>query len=170
MIDSIKNWIINIGCTIFFITAVEMILPNNSMKKYAKFVLGLVLITVLIGPILKLFYGDFSNSAYANEILDQIQTGNISGNIEKYQEVNIQNTLKTFEDNLKLSCEKILKEKFTQYNFVAEIVAEYDKQSSEFHIKNISIKTNYRNFDEIRTFLSKEFSVSEDNIKVLGTK
>nr|WP_307897887.1 stage III sporulation protein AF [Clostridium botulinum] len=30
-----------------------MILPNNSIKKYAKFVLGLILITVVINPIIK---------------------------------------------------------------------------------------------------------------------
>ncbi|MCD3297735.1 stage III sporulation protein AF, partial [Clostridium botulinum] len=50
MIQSIRQWVISIATAIFFITAVEMILPNNSIKKYAKFVLGLILITVVINP------------------------------------------------------------------------------------------------------------------------
>ena len=50
MIEGLKVWITSICTAIFFITAVEMILPDDSLKKYAKFVLGLILITVVISP------------------------------------------------------------------------------------------------------------------------
>ena len=43
MIGELRNWIISICTAVIFITAVEMIMPNNSFKKYAKFVLGLIL-------------------------------------------------------------------------------------------------------------------------------
>ena len=40
-----------------FMTAIEIIAPDNSMKKYIKFVLGLILISVMINPIIKFFTG-----------------------------------------------------------------------------------------------------------------
>ena len=60
MIEGLKVWVTNITIAIFFITAVEMILPDNSMRKYAKFVLGLMLIVVIINPIMKIFDKDFN--------------------------------------------------------------------------------------------------------------
>ncbi len=65
LIELLKVWVTNITIAIFFITAVEMILPDNSMKKYAKFVLGLLLIVVIINPIIKIFDKDFNISAYS---------------------------------------------------------------------------------------------------------
>ena len=41
-----------------------MILPDNNMKKYAKFVLGLILIVVIIKPIIKIFEKDFDFNSY----------------------------------------------------------------------------------------------------------
>ena len=166
MIEGIKSWIINIGCTIFFITAVEMILPDNSLKKYSKFVLGLILITTIINPILFLLYGDFNNSAYVNKIYNELQINSSVSNIQKYKQNNIESTLKVFEDNLKISCEKILKDKYNNFNFSAQVSAEYNKNSSEFQIKEIVIKTNYLKNEDITIFLSKELNISKDCIKV----
>ena len=166
MVDGIKSWIVNIGCTIFFITAVEMILPDNSMKKYAKFVLGLILITTMITPIIYFLYGGINNSAYINKIYTELQVNNSVSNVEKYKQQNINNTLKVFEDNLKVSCEKTLKDKYTGFDFTAGIVAEYNKESSEFQIKEITIKTNYAKIQDIQGFLSDKLGVSKDNIKV----
>lgn len=53
MIETLRAWIVNISTVVLFITAVEMLLPDNSLKKYSKFVLGLILITVLINPLIK---------------------------------------------------------------------------------------------------------------------
>lgn len=170
IVDSLKSWIINIGCTLFFITAVEMILPNNSMKKYAKFVLGLVLITVVISPVLSIFYGGVNNSAYANKILTELQGNNVTNNIKNYQEKNIENTLSTFQDNLKVSLEKMLKDKFSGYNFAVQAVAEYNKENNEFQIRSITVKTSCVRIEDVESFLVQQLSISKDNIKVLKDK
>ena len=49
--DYINNFVITLVATMIFMTAVEIISPDNSMKKYIKFVLGLILISVMINPI-----------------------------------------------------------------------------------------------------------------------
>lgn len=50
--DLLKSWIANISVTIVFITAIKLILPDNGTKKYVNFVMGLILISVIIQPIL----------------------------------------------------------------------------------------------------------------------
>ncbi len=50
--ELLNKFVITLVTILIFITAVEMIAPDNSMKKYLKFVLGLILITVILNPIL----------------------------------------------------------------------------------------------------------------------
>ena len=55
MIEALGKWIVTICVAIFFATAVQMILPDNSLKKYCNFVLGLIVFVVMISPIVNLF-------------------------------------------------------------------------------------------------------------------
>ena len=45
--DIINKYIATLVATLVFMTAVELIAPDNSLKKYLKFVMGLILISVL---------------------------------------------------------------------------------------------------------------------------
>ena len=49
--ELLKGFVITLVTTIIFMTAVELIAPDNSMKKYIKFILGLLLISVILTPI-----------------------------------------------------------------------------------------------------------------------
>ena len=49
--DQIQKFIVNLSSIIVFMTAIEIIAPENAMKKYVKFVLGLILIAFMINPI-----------------------------------------------------------------------------------------------------------------------
>ena len=51
----INDFIVTLVIMMIFITAVEIIAPDNSMKKYIKFVLGLILISVMLNPIIYFF-------------------------------------------------------------------------------------------------------------------
>ena len=53
--EYLNNFIITLVATMIFMTSIEIIAPDNSMKKYIKFVLGLILISVMINPIIKFF-------------------------------------------------------------------------------------------------------------------
>ena len=50
--EILKDWISDICVSILFMTAVELVLPENSIKKYSKFVLGLIFIVVVINHII----------------------------------------------------------------------------------------------------------------------
>ncbi|WP_026693549.1 stage III sporulation protein AF [Peribacillus kribbensis] len=55
----ITSWVTNIILFILLATVIDMLLPNSSMQKYAKMVIGLLLIAIILSPILKLFSADF---------------------------------------------------------------------------------------------------------------
>ncbi|MGG3737903.1 stage III sporulation protein AF [Aeribacillus pallidus] len=61
-------WITNIILFLFLAIIVDMLLPNSNMKKYAKFVVGLLLIIIIIHPLMKLFSEDFNVESILREI------------------------------------------------------------------------------------------------------
>jgi stage III sporulation protein AF len=168
MIEGIRNWVITICCTLFFITAVDMILPSNSMKKYAKFVLGLILITVIINPVIKVFNGDFNTSVYTSNLASSMDDNNLKSTIQRYKDENINNTLNNFKENLKLSCEKSLREKFPNNKFQVTINASYDKDSELFKLKGVEVRTKAAIKDQVILFLGEELKISRELINVFN--
>ncbi|WDC83786.1 stage III sporulation protein AF [Caloramator sp. mosi_1] len=58
-----KSWITTIATLVIFLTIVELILPENSMKKYSKFVIGVIVILNILIPVFKLFDKGFNLEA-----------------------------------------------------------------------------------------------------------
>ncbi|PMC39571.1 stage III sporulation protein AF [Bacillus sp. UMB0899] len=61
----LTEWITNIIVFILLAVVIDLLLPNSSMQKYAKMVISLLLIIVIINPIFKIFSTDM------NEILSE---------------------------------------------------------------------------------------------------
>lgn len=139
MIESLRSWIVTICCTLFFITAVEMILPSNSLKKYAKFVLGLLLITVILNPIIKFLTGGVDTSVYTNAVEKYMDDNSYQDKLKQSEGQELNSTLNNFEDNIKSYCEKELKNKFPSDNFSVTVEAVYDKENNEFPIKSVKV-------------------------------
>ena len=166
MIDLLKVWITNITIAVFFITAVEMILPDNSMKKYAKFVLGLLLIVVIINPIMKIFDKNFDLGSYSNKAKSYMESKDSVSNIKKYKDANILNTTENFKKNLEKECITNLDEAYPENKYDADIEIVYDSKNQIFNINSVQIKivdggiSNVKNI-EINT---KSVSASRKNI------
>jgi len=150
LIEGLKGWIINICTAIFFITAVEMILPNNSLKKYAKFVLGLILITVVINPIIKLFGQDFNINQYANNASTFMMDKSYEKKVVDYKEENLKNTLEAFKTNVQASCEKELKNKFPGSDYKVSLQAQYDAAKVNFVINSVKVGIKDNGVEKIK--------------------
>lgn len=189
--ESLKSWITTICVAIIFITAVEMILPDNSLKKYSKFVLGLILMTVILNPILSIFTHDnLELQGYFDKYEDIISSS--SEENKKNKEKNVESTLKNFETNISKSCEKILKDKYPKDNFKVQVKADYDgknfsvskvevgfeKDSYIKPIEKVEIKTNSsveyskqpKEYTEkekkISTYISENLNIEEKQVCV----
>ncbi|MDM5222033.1 stage III sporulation protein AF [Peribacillus sp. NJ11] len=69
----LAGWVSNIIIFVLLATVIDMLLPNSALQKYAKMVIGLLLIAIIITPILGLFNKDFDEilSAATSEFEDQ---------------------------------------------------------------------------------------------------
>lgn len=59
--EFLTSWITNILLFIMLAVVVELLLPQTSLQKYVKLVLGLLLIVIILNPIFKLFSFDTDN-------------------------------------------------------------------------------------------------------------
>lgn len=192
MIEELKSWVITICTAVVFITAVEMILPNNSFKKYVKFVLGLILITVLINPVIKIINKNYNIDDYTSKAFEYFDEGTYKQDFEKYKEDNMNKTLNTFKLNLENECQKKLKEEFPKDNYKVEAFVNYDDAASAVVIKyikvgiiegaisrvkkvdistkgdldNSSAALNDERSKKLKDYLSKELKISDDLIEI----
>lgn len=167
MIASLRSWIVTICCTLFFITAVEMILPDNSLKKYAKFVLGLLLITVILNPIIKFLDGGVDTAVYTNAAEKYMDNSTYQQQLKQSEGQELNSTLKNFEDNLKSYCENELKNKFPSDTFSVTIEAVYDKQNNEFPIKSVKVGVSdgkVKKIDKVDIGSTKDNTNSSDSV------
>lgn len=192
MIGVLKQWIITVCTAVFFITAVEIILPSNNLKKYVKFVLGLIMVTVLVKPIIKLFDKNYDMNVYVEKAAQYFNEGRYEDDIDKYKEKSKENTVSTFKTNLEQLCEKKLKQEIPHNNYKAQVEVQFDDKTQtiviksvkiglkqgkvenvrKVHIKNGSSEVNTNNViddktkDAIKNYLSREIGISKDIIVV----
>ncbi len=166
MMESLKAWVINISSVVLFITAVEMILPDNSLKKYSKFVLGLILISVLINPVIKIFDKKFDINVYSNNISKAMDEEEYKNNIQEYKDKALKNTINTFQANLEGIIEEKIKENFSDVNPKINVKAEFDSKENKFNIKSIEIGIKDKKVQKVKK-VQVNISGKEKEDKVL---
>ena len=92
-----RNWIINIVVTMIFVTFVEILMPSGSMRKYVKFVVGLLVMMVILSPLINIATGNFDMAGKILEVseainlkglqlqIDSIKKGQREGIVELYK-------------------------------------------------------------------------------------
>lgn len=182
----INDFVITLVTTLIFITAIEILGPDNSMKKYVKFVLGLILIAVLVSPIISFFSkgeGVLINAIdkYEKEITDSSTKEKNTQETDKLRE-------ESFKENFNKNCVSQLNNKFNDYDFKSEIQCDVDFIEMTFKVNKLIIevqkkgikkieevtvskdKSKENNEDsivnEIKRFLSEELKVEEEKIHV----
>jgi len=91
-VSFLAGWVSNIIIFVLLATVIDMLLPNSALQKYAKMVIGLLLIAIIITPILGLFNKDFDDilSAATSEFEDQKKKD--LGNLTEMKKKEIQAT------------------------------------------------------------------------------
>ena len=184
--ELINNFVVTLVTTLIFITAIEILGPDNSMKKYVKFVLGLILIAVLLSPIINFFSkgeGVVTQAIdkYEKEIIVSSTSGKNTEDKDKLRQ-------ESFKENFNKNCVSILNNKFEDYNFKSQVECDVDFTDMTFNVNKLIIgiqkkgikkidqvdlskdKSEENNEDsvqkEIKKFLSDELKVEEKKIQV----
>ncbi|MGG7143653.1 stage III sporulation protein AF [Clostridium nigeriense] len=188
--EEIKSFVTTLASMIILITAIELISPDNGMKKYVKFVLGAILIAVMISPIISFISS--GEEVLSKKIEEYIDVTN-NKSIETNSEYNENTTELAFKQSLEENCKRLLKEKFKDLDFESTIDCEIDMQNITYSIKKVEIgvknkevskiekiiinrndestevssqEDRVENQDEIIDYLSVTLNITKDNIRV----
>ncbi|EES48698.1 stage III sporulation protein AF [Clostridium botulinum] len=187
----LKELVTTLVTALIFITAIELISPNNGMKKYLKFILGLVLITIILNPIVKII------SSGQNNIYDSISNyEDVLSNYQNQIKSSEENELKdgdlrkqAFEENFNKNCESVLKSQYPNKKFKSDVECTVNFNSMIFDIKKIKvgiseksvskikkviINKNDKSYDdnqnsqykEVVTFISEQLDIPKEKIEV----
>ncbi|MGE6375317.1 stage III sporulation protein AF [Peribacillus muralis] len=88
----LAGWVSNIIVFVLLATVIDMLLPNSALQKYAKMVIGLLLIAIIITPILGLFNKDFDEILSAATSEFENQNKKDLGNLTEMKKKEIQAT------------------------------------------------------------------------------
>lgn len=184
--EVLKEFVVCLVTTIIFITAIELVGPDNEMKKYLKFVLGLILVAVILNPVI-----DFltKGEGYLSKAVDSY-TNKISGEIkENSKDTSKQNNdmrKKNFKENFDKNCESALNKKFEDYTFESDVECDADFVNMSIDVKSLKIyakakgirkiekiqigKSNDQEDDEVKTlikdFISEELKIDKNKVTV----
>lgn len=181
--EGLKEYIITLVSMIIIITSIEFIAPDNSMKKYIKFVMGLILISIMLTPVINIFTKDVSSFSESLEnylLIDSYE--DYSKDSEKnYAEKDV------FKKNLEDNCKILLEEKFQDLNFELDIDCNLDSKEITYSINKIKVfatengtkkiqkiiinkeenlENEVENKEEIINYLVETFKVPKDKIEI----
>ena len=162
--EYLNNFIITLVATMIFMTSIEIIAPDNSMKKYIKFVLGLILISVMINPIIKFFTG--GEQEVINRIKRYEDMLNLGVTNEGESKEVIEKQKEAFKSNLNSNCDNLLKEKFSDKNFKSDIKCNINLSDMTYSIDSIQVgvrENGIRLVDKIRINVNDESEAAVSN-------
>ena len=147
--EEIKGFVITLVTMLILMTAIEFIAPDNNMKKYLKFVLGLILISVMLSPIISLFSkGEESISLQVQKYIELAE--NESAEVSKDYKSDSENV---FKENLEQNCNRLLKEKFTDKEFVSNIDCEVDMNNINYSIDKVQVGVKNKDVSKIQKII-----------------
>lgn len=162
--EYLNNFIIILVATMIFMTSIEIIAPDNSMKKYIKFVLGLILISVMINPIIKFFTG--GEQEVINRIKRYEDMLNLGVTNEGESKEVIEKQKEAFKSNLNSNCDNLLKEKFSDKNFKSDIKCNINLSDMTYSIDSLEVgvrENGIRLVDKIRINVNDESEEAVSN-------
>lgn len=181
--EHLKNFVITLTTISVFIVAVELLLPDNKLKKYQEFVLSLIVLAVILTPIIKIFNG----SNIARDIEFAIDN-ELNVNNENFYEGKTSSSfiIARLEDNCKIILEEEFKE--NKFNISVDGKVDLDNFDMKFNEIVISVKDKGKEkskveavdkivvdshgdeieiSDQIKSIIASELQIDKDIISVV---
>lgn len=175
--EGLRSFVVNLITILIFMTAVEIISPENNMKKYLNFVLGLILIAFLLNPVVTFFTSGetiladtISKYQEEWEVEEDMSLENSSKNTLKEEE---------FKKNFEINCTELLEEQFKNLDFKSQLEGKVDFKKMKFTADKLKIgikrndalevsvmNNNNKNEDEIKEFINRKIKIEKDKIYI----
>lgn len=166
--EEIKGFVITLVTMLILISAIELISPENSMKKYIRFVLGCILIAVMISPLIN-FLGDGEEllvSKIDSYLSMPKEETEVSSSFEESKDTRSEAVLNNIEDNLN----RLLKEQYSDSDFKVKIQGNIDMDNIEYSIEKIEVGVKEKGILNVEKIVineeeSTEVSTNSENVK-----
>ncbi|MBS5938951.1 stage III sporulation protein AF [Clostridium sp.] len=166
--EEIKGFVITLVTMLILISAIELISPENSMKKYIRFVLGCILIAVMISPLIN-FLGDGEEllvSKIDSFLSMPKEETEVSSSFEESKDTRSEVVLNNIEYNLN----RLLKEQYSDSDFKVKIQGDIDMDNIEYSIEKIEVGVKDKGILNIEKIVineeeSTEVSTNSENVK-----
>ena len=156
--EYIKSFIETLVTIIILFSAIELISPNNSMKKYIKFVLGLILIVVMLSPIIDFFTEGEDKIVSTIKEYENI----LSTDTKTSSDVAVSNEVEdVFIENLNKKSAAELAEAFPDYTFVCNIDCNIDLSNYSYNISHAKIGISTGKIQDVEKI--EKVEISNDN-------
>lgn len=156
--EYIKSFIETLVTIIILFSAIELISPNNSMKKYIKFVLGLILIVVMLNPIIDFFTEGEDKIVSTIKEYENI----LSKDTKTSSDVAVSNEVEdVFVENLNKNSANELAEAFPDYTFVCNIDCNIDLSNYSYNISHAKIGISTDKIQDVEKV--EKVEISNDN-------
>lgn len=165
--DTLKSIVINLVTVLIFISAVEIITPNK-MKKYIKFVLGVILIATILNPIVKFIsngeknlgdsikkYEDMFSKDDSKTDVDSVSTISQDDKNEARK--------KAFINNYNKNCDNLLKSKYKDMRFKSEVDCDVDFTNVIINVKKLMIGVADNKISKVKKVLINNKDESNSN-------
>jgi stage III sporulation protein AF len=189
----LTEWITNIIVFVLLASVIDMLLPSSNMQKYTKIVTGLLLITIILTPLMKLFTADFEEALAEINLDGPVKTASVENLVEmKKKEIQASQRAYILEQMAVQMKDDVEKEMIEQYGLTVkhiELEAEDLEKLPEsilsvsIHLdtsekeavtaikpveidtaKNIPEKEGSR---EIENMLSEKWNIPEDKLVIM---
>lgn len=175
--EKIKALVTTLAAVLIFISAIEIIVPDKKMKKYISFVLGLILISTILNPIVEFITnGEKSilQGIEGYETVFSMEQERINADGETYSDGSIDNEdarKKAFVSNFNKNCDSMLKNEFKDMKFKSEVDCDVDFNNIKINIKRLKIgikDKNVREVEKIEIGKEKRDSLREEYMNVIN--
>lgn len=142
VIEFLTLWIKDIAMIFVLISIIEIVLPNNNMKRYIDMIIGFLIIIAIINPFVKLFHKDFNID---REIFQK------TGEQIKFE----------YMDNLDLALTQEEQVKEIYIGKIEDEIMDLIHQTTNYRVENMNVSIyedniQYGNIKDIELILKKD--------------
>lgn len=164
MLEGFYGWISTIAVTIIFAAFIEMLMPDNKMKKYIKLVLGLLIMAVILEPVLKYINKNYSLSGYSFKYSNIMDSSYIKQESETYSQKQQDSVVRLYKQNLEDKMADGIKNLISgkDVSVSVEIVEDIKNQNfGEIKKATVTLKDSIKKVDKVdKVQLGKEEDTS----------
>ena len=131
-----------------FVTFIEILMPDNSMKKYTKIILGFLIMIIILNPILIFLKKDFSLSAYSFNYENKLESLYIKNQSKDFSKKQSEAMTKLYKQNVEIQMEKQISKTIDENDIKVEVDINEDINSEDLENYLPDLELNIEDFNE----------------------